>query len=102
MVARFNDLLLNGANKCNMLKTEKYAKKSTKTSKNKDWFNACCHDKRIAFNRAGRRYQDNRSEENLTLLKLMGKEYKTIIYKCKAVHRQNIVADLKEKLSGRY
>ena len=80
-----------------MLKTKKYAQiNATKTSKYKDWFNANWHDKRKAFNRARRRYKDNNSEENLKLLKLMGKEYKTIINKCKAVHRQKFVADLKE------
>ena len=70
---------------------------ATKTSKYKYWFNAVCHDKRNAFNRARRRYKYNKSEENLKLLKVMGKEYNTIINKCKAVHRQTFVADLKEK-----
>ena len=36
-----------------------------------------------------RRYKDNKSEENLKVLKLMGKEYNTIINKCNAVHKQN-------------
>ena len=58
-----------------MLKTKKYAKiNATKTSKYKAWFNADCHDKRNAFNRARKRYKDNKNEENLQLLKLMGKE----------------------------
>ena len=81
-----------------MLKTKKYAKiNATKATKYKDWFNAECLDKSNAFNRARRRYKDNKSEENyLKLFKLMGKEYKTIINKCKAVLRQTFVADLKE------
>ena len=84
-----------------MLKSKKYAKiNATKTNKYKDWFNADCHDKRNAFSRARRRYKGNNSEENLELLKLMGKEYNTIINKCKAVHRQTFVADLKEKESN--
>ena len=84
-----------------MLKTKKSAKiNATKTSKYKDWFNADCLDKRNAFNRARKRYKYNKREENLKLLKLMGKEYKTIINKCKAVHRQVFVADLKEKESN--
>ena len=98
MVASFNDLLLNSAKKCNILKTKKSAKiNATKTSKYKDWFNAVCHDKRNAFNRARRQYKDNKRKENLKLLKLMGKEYKTIINKCKVVHvyRQTFAADLK-------
>ena len=33
----------------------------------------------------------------MKLLNLLRKEYKTIINKCKTVHRQNFVADLKEK-----
>ena len=84
-----------------MLKTKTYAKiNAIKISKYKDLFNEDCHDKRNAFNRERRRYKDNNSEENLKLLKLMGKEYKTIINKCKAVHRHNFVADLKEKESN--
>ena len=84
-----------------MLKTKTYAKtNATKSSKYKDWFNANCHDKRNAFNRARRRYKDSKSEDNLKLLILMGKGYKTIINKCKAVHRQNYVTDLKEKESN--
>ena len=98
LVASFNDLLLHGANKCNMLRTKTYAKiNPTKTNKYKDWFNADCHDKRKAFNRAISRYMDNNNEDNLKLLKLMGKEYKTIINKCKAVHRQTFVADLTKR-----
>ena len=101
LVASFNDLLFNRAKKCNVLKTKKYAKiNATKTSKYEDWFNAHSHDKRNAFNKARKRYKDNKSEENVTLLKLMGKEYKTIINKCKAVLRQQFVADLKEKESN--
>ena len=58
-----------------MLKTKKYAKiNATKTSNYKDWFNADCHDKRKTFNTARKRYKENKSEENLKLLKLMGKE----------------------------
>ena len=38
-----------------------------------------------------RRYRDNKSEDNLKLVKLTGKEYKTIINKPKAVHRQKCV-----------
>ena len=69
LVASFNDLLLNSAKKCNMLKTKKYAKiNATNTSKYKDWFNADYHDKRNAFNRARRRYKDNNSKDNLKLL----------------------------------
>ena len=80
LVASFNDLLFNRAKKRNVLKTKKYAKiNATKTSKYEDWFNADSHDKRNAFNKARKRYKDNKSEENVTLLKLMGKEYKTII-----------------------
>ena len=41
-----------------------------------------------------------KSEENLKLIKLSGKEYKTIINKFKAVHRQKCVADLKAKESN--
>ena len=43
---------------------------------------------------ARRRYRDNKSEENLKLMKLTGKEYKTIINKSKAVHRQKGVENL--------
>ena len=72
-----------------MLKTKMSAKiNATEPSKYKDWFNADCHDRRNAFNRARRRYKDNKSEENVKFLRLMGKKYKTIINKCKAVHRQ--------------
>ena len=60
LVASFNDLLLNGAKKCNMLKIKQYSKiNTTKTSKYKEWFNGDCHDKRNAFNRARRRYKDH-------------------------------------------
>ena len=101
LVASFNYLLLNGAKKCNMLNVKQYSKiNTTKTSKYKEWFNGDCHDKRNAFNRARRLYKDHKSEENLKLLKLTGKEYKTTINKCKAVHRKSVVADLKLKESN--
>jgi len=62
-----------------MLKTKKYAKiNATITSKYKDWFNADCHDKRNAFNKARKRYKDNKGEENFNLLKLKGKEQKLL------------------------
>ena len=51
---------------------------------------------------ARRRYRDNKSEENLKLMKLTGKDYKTIINrpKSKALHRQKCITDLKEKESN--
>ena len=59
-----------------------------------------CSDKRHAFNRARRRYRDNKSEEHLKLMTLTGKEYNTIINKSKAVHRQKCVEELTAKESN--
>ena len=49
---------------------------------------------------ARRRYRDNKSEENFKLMKLTGKDYKTIINKSKALHRQKCIEYLKEKESN--
>ena len=101
IVKSLNKLLLNCAKKCSMVKTKSYGKiNSTKSRKYKEWYDTECNDKRNAFNMAGRRYRDNKSEENLKLLKLTGKEYKTIINKSKAVHRQKCIEDLKAKESN--
>ena len=84
-----------------MVKTKSYGKiNSTKSRKYKEWYDTECNDKRNAFNMARRRYRDNQSEENLKLMKLTGKEYKTIINKSKAVHRQKCIEDLKAKESN--
>ena len=78
-----------------MLKTKAYGKiYSTKSCKYKDWYDTECSDKRNAFNMARRRYRDNKSEENVKLMKLTGKDYKTIINKSKALHRQKCIEDL--------
>ena len=84
-----------------MVKPKSYGKiNSTKSRKYKEWYDTECNDKRNAFNMARRRYRDNKSEENLKLIKLTGKEYKTIINKSKAVHRQKCIEDLKAKESN--
>ena len=101
IVKSLNDLLLNCAKKCSMLKNKSYGKiYSTKSCKYKDWYDTECSDKRNAFNMARRRYRDNKSEENFKLMKLTGKDYKTIINKSKALHRQKCIEDLKEKESN--
>ena len=101
IVKSLNDLLLNCAKKCSMLKTKSYGKiYSTKSCKYKDWYDTECSDKRNAFNMARRRYRDNKSDENFKLMKLTGKDYKTIINKSKALHRQKCIEDLKEKESN--
>ena len=93
IVKSLNDLLLNCAKKCSMLKTKSYGKiYSTKSCKYKEWYE--CSDKRNSFNMARRRYRDNKSEENLKLMKLTGKDYNTIINKSKALHRQKCITDL--------
>ena len=62
-----------------MLKTKSYGKiYSTKSCKYNEWYDTECSDKRNAFNMARRRYRDNKSEENLKLMKLTDKDYKTI------------------------
>ena len=87
IVKSLNDLLLNCAKKCSMLKTKSYGKiYSTKSCKYKEWDDTECSDKRNAFNMARRRYRDNKSEENFKLMKLTGKYYKTIMNKSKALH----------------
>ena len=84
-----------------MLKTKSYGKiYSTKSCKYKEWYGTECSDKRNAFNMARRRYRDNKSEEILKLMKLTGKDYKTIINKSKALHRQKCIADLIAKESN--
>ena len=101
IVKSLNDLLLNCAKKCSMLKTKSYGKiYSTKSCKYKDWYDTECSDKRNAFNMARRRYRDNKSEETFKLMKLTGKDYKTIINKSKALHRQKCIEDIKEKESN--
>ena len=62
-----------------MLESKSYGKiNSTKSCKYKEWYDTECSDKRNAFNMEIRRYRDNKSEENLKLLKLTGKEYKPL------------------------
>ena len=101
IVKSLNKLLLNCAKKCSMVKTKSYGKiNSTKSRKSKEWYDTEYNDKRNAFNIARRRYRDNKSEENLKLMKLTGKEYKTIINKSKAVYREKCVEDLKAKESN--
>ena len=97
LVASFNDLLLKGAKECSMLKMKQYSKQNTTKTVNNynDWFDADCSDKRNAFNRARRRYKENKSDENLEQMKLAGKEYKTIVNKSKAVERHAFVKELK-------
>ena len=84
-----------------MLKSKSYSKiNSTKSCKYKEWYDTECSDKRNAFNLARRRYRDNKSEENLKLIKLTGKECKPIVNKSKAVHRRKCIEDLKSKESN--
>ena len=50
-----------------------------------------CKDKRNAFNRAIRRYRDNKCEENLNQMRLAGKDYKVIINKAKAAEKHTFI-----------
>ena len=66
LVSCVNDLLLCGAKEGNMIKLKHYNKKhKNSTPKSNNWFDTECKDKRNAFNRARRRYRDNKSEDNL-------------------------------------
>ena len=79
LVSCVNDLLLYGAKECNMIKLKHYNKKHrNSTPKSNNWFDMECKDKRNAFNRARRRYRDNKSEDNLNQMRLAGKDYKVI------------------------
>ena len=81
-----------------MIKLKHYNKKhrnSTPTSNN--WFDTECKDKRNAFNRARRRYRDNKSEDNLNQMRLAGKDYKVIINKAMAAERHTFIQELRAK-----
>ena len=62
-----------------------------------NWFDVECKDKRNAFNRARRRYRDNKSEENLNQMRLAGKYYKVIINKAKAAEKHKFIQELRAK-----
>ena len=62
--------------------------------KSNSWFDMECKDKRNAFNRARRRYRDNKSEENLNQMRLAGKDNKVIINKAKAAEKHKFIQEL--------
>ncbi len=98
LVSRVNDLLLCGAKECNMIKVKHYNKKHTNIMpRSNNWFDMECKDKRNAFNRARRRYRDNKSEENLNQMRLAGKDYKVIINKAKAAEKHKFIQELRAK-----
>ena len=98
LVSCVNDLLLCGAKECNMIKLKHYNKKHrNSTPKSNNWFDTECKDKRNAFNRARRRYRDNKSEDNLNQMRLAGKDYKVIINKAKAAERNTFIQELRAK-----
>ena len=81
-----------------MIKLKHYNKKHTNsTPKSNNWFDTKCKDKRNAFNRARRRYRDNKSEDNLNQMRLAGKYYKVIINKAKAVEKHKFIQELRAK-----
>ena len=92
LVSCVNDLLLYGAKECNMIKLKHYNKKHTNSmQKSNNWFDTECKDKRNAFNRARRRYRDNKTEDNLNKMRLAGKDYKVMINKAKAVEKHKCI-----------
>ena len=98
LVSCVNDLLVCGAKECNMIKVKHYNKKHTNIMpKYNNWFDMECKDKRNAFNRARRRYRDNKSEENLNQMRLAGKDYKVIINKAKAAEKHKFIQELRAK-----
>ena len=98
LVSCVNDLLLCGAKECNMIKVKHYNKKHTNIMpRSNNWFDMECKDKRNAFNRARRRYRDNKSEENLNQMRLAGKDYKVIINKAKAAEKHTFIQELRAK-----
>ena len=102
LVASVNDLFLNGGKECNLLKIQQCGKQNTTKTHIyiRIGFVADCNDKRNAFSRTRRRYKDNKSDENLEQMKQVGKEYKTIVNKSKAVQRHKFVEELKAKESN--
>ena len=97
LVSCVNDLLLCGAKECNMIKLKHYIKKHTNsTPKSNNWFDTECKDKRNAFNRARRRYRDNKGEDNL-YQKETGKYYKVLINKAKAAEKHKFIQELRAK-----
>ena len=81
-----------------MIKVKHYNKKHTNiTPRSNNWFDMECKDKRNAFNRARRRYRDNKSEENLNQMRLAGKCYKVVLNKAMAAEKHEFIQELRAK-----
>ena len=59
------------------------------------WFNYKCQNARKKFNQAKVRYRNNRSSKNFDEMNRLGKQYKQILKKAKALYNKRLVSKLR-------